>query len=372
MTTTESTTAKSAGEATASRSAKKDKESEGIVRRPHGPLVVAIVAALLVAGLVAGVAIGPLKLAPLDVLDILAAKIGIGEASGHTMAEVNVVWEIRFPRVLLAALVGSALAVSGAALQGLFGNSLADPGIIGVTAGASLGAISAIVLGLTVFGSWTVPGMAFLFGLGTTGLIYVLARPGKGRGTVQLLLVGIAITAIAGSANGFFTYIADTTELESITYWSMGSLNRASWSTLVAGLPFYVVGVAAVLSLARPLDVLALGERQAHHVGLHVKRTRILLIVATALVVGAAVALAGSIGFVGLVVPHIVRLLVGPGHRWLLPISALGGALMLVLADIGARILNPPSEVPIGLFTGLVGGPFFLWLLFHRRTEMRA
>lgn len=363
MTTTESATAKGVREV---------REVEGVVRRPHGPLMVTIVAVLLVVGLVAGVSIGPLRLAPMDVIDILAARLGIVEAAGQTTTEVNVVWEIRFPRVLLAALVGSALAISGAALQGLFGNSLADPGIIGVTAGASLGAITAIVLGLTIFGSWTVPGMAFIFGLITTGLIYVLARPGKGRGTVQLLLVGIAITAIAGSVNGFFTYIADTTELESITYWSMGSLNRASWSTIVAGLPFYVVGVVAVMSLARPLDVLALGERQAHHVGLNVKRTRILLIVATALVVGAAVALAGSIGFVGLVVPHIVRLLVGPGHRWLLPISALGGALMLVLADIGARTLNPPSEVPIGLFTGLVGGPFFLWLLFHRRTEMRA
>src|SRR5699024_10527480 len=145
----------------------------------NGPLVFAIVAVLLVVGLVAGVGIGPLKLAPLDVIDILAAKIGIGEAAGYSMAEVNVVWEIRFPRVLLAALVGSALATSGAALQGLFGNSLADPGIIGVTAGASLGAITAIVLGLTILGSWTVPGMAFLFGLLTTGLIYVLARPGK-------------------------------------------------------------------------------------------------------------------------------------------------------------------------------------------------
>jgi len=358
--------------ATGLTSARSVEETEGIVRRPHGPVILGIFLALLVLALVAGVAIGPLRLAPGAVLDIIATKLGIGEASGYTVAEVNVVWDIRLPRVLLAALVGSALAVSGAALQGLFGNSLADPGVIGVTAGASLGAITAIVLGLTVLGSWTVPGMAFIFGLITTGLIYALARPGRKGGTVQLLLVGIAITAVTGSANGFFTYIADTTELESITYWSMGSLNRASWTTLAAGLPFYLVGVVAVLSLAKPLDVLALGERQAHHVGLNVRRTRILLIVATALVVGAAVALAGSIGFVGLVIPHIVRLLVGPGHRWLLPLSAVGGALMLVIADIGARTLNPPSEVPIGLFTGLVGGPFFLWLLFRRRTEMRA
>lgn len=341
-------------------------EVEGTVRRPHGPLVLVGALVLLLVSLVAGVAIGPLRLEPGAVLDIIASRVGLGEATGYSRAEINVVWGIRLPRVVLAALVGSSLAISGTALQGLFGNSLADPGVIGVTSGASLGAITGIVLGLTVFGTWTVPAMAFLFGLVTTGCIYVLARPGQKGGTVQLLLVGIAITAIAGSANGFFTYIADTTELESITYWSMGSLNRGSWSALAAGLPFYVIGVTAVMALARPLDVLALGERQAHHVGLHVKRTRIML------VVGAAVALAGSIGFVGLVVPHIVRLLVGPGHRWLLPVSAVGGGVMLVAADIAARTINPPSEVPIGLFTGVVGGPFFLWLLSRRRTEMRA
>jgi len=332
----------------------------------------AVVAGMLVAAIIAGVAIGPMRLEAIAVVEIIASRLGIGDADAYTTAEINVVWDIRFPRVLLAALVGSALAVCGAALQGLFGNSLADPGVIGVTAGASLGAITAIVLGLTVFGSWTVPGMAFIFGMITTALIYALARPGRQAGTVQLLLVGIAITAIVGSFNGFFTYIADTTELESITYWSMGSLNRGSWTSLAAGLPFYVIGLLVILNLAKPLDVLALGERQAHHVGLNVRRTRILLIVSTALVVGSAVALAGSIGFVGLVVPHIVRLVVGPGHRWLLPVSALGGAILLVVTDIGARTLNPPSEVPIGLFTGIIGGPFFLWLLFRRRTEMRA
>lgn len=345
---------------------------DGEVRRPPGLLILLVFAAALLAAMLAGIAIGPVRLPAGDILSIIGGKVTGGDLSQHPVAMQNVVWDLRLPRVILAAIVGSSLAIAGASLQGLFGNSLADPGIVGVTAGASLGAITAIVTGITVFGAWTVPGMSFVFGLAVTGLIYVLAQPGRKGGTVQLLLVGIAITAIAGSINGFFTYIADSTELESIVYWQMGSLNRASWSSIMTALPFYVFGLIAMVKLAKPLDVLALGEKQARHVGLNVRRTRIMLVVATALVVAAAVAVAGSIGFVGLVIPHIVRLIVGPGHVWLLPISALGGAVMLVAADIGARTLNPPSEIPIGLFTGLVGGPFFLWLLYRRRTEMRA
>ncbi|WP_283117527.1 FecCD family ABC transporter permease [Corynebacterium stationis] len=344
----------------------------GFVRRPPGTIIAGIFAGLLIVAMVAGIAIGPLSLAPGEVLRIVFSKVIGGSAAGFDDATVHVVWELRLPRVLQAAIVGASLAIAGAALQGLFGNALADPGIVGVTSGASLGAIMAIVLSLTVFGSWTVPLMSFIFGVGTTALIYVLARPGRGGGTVQLLLVGIAITAIGGSINGFFTYIADTTELESIVYWSMGSLNRASWETIAAALPFFIVGLIALMSLARALDVLALGEKQAKHVGLNVKKSRIWLVVATAIIVAAAVATAGSIGFVGLVIPHIVRMIVGPGHKWLLPISALGGGLMIVVADIAARTLNPPSEVPIGLFTGLVGGPFFMWLLYRNQKNQRG
>lgn len=347
-------------------------DTDGEVRRPPGPVILLVFAVSLMVVMLAGVALGPVRLPADDILSIIGGKLLGGDLLQHTVAMQNVVWDLRLPRVILAALVGSSLAIAGASLQGLFGNSLADPGIVGVTAGASLGAIIAIVTGLTLFGAWTVPGMSFVFGLAVTGLIYVLAQPGRKGGTVQLLLVGIAITAIAGSINGFFTYIADTTALESIVYWQMGSLNRASWSSIATILPFYIIGLIVMLRLAQPLDVLALGEKQARHVGLNVRTTRIMLVVATALVVASAVAVAGSIGFVGLVIPHIVRLIVGPGHRWLLPISALGGAAMLVAADIGARTLNPPSEIPIGLFTGLVGGPFFLWLLYRRRTEMRA
>ena len=347
-------------------------DDDSDVRRPPGMLILTIVAGALVAVMIAGVAIGPIRLAAGEILAIMFGKLTGGDLSAHSVAMQNVVWDLRLPRVILAAIVGASLAVAGASLQGLFGNSLADPGIVGVTSGASLGAIIAIVTGLTVLGTWTVPVMSFVGGLGVTGVIYVLAQPDRKGGTVQLLLVGIAITAIAGSVNGCFTYLVDSTELESIVYWQMGSLNRASWPAILTVLPFFVLGLVTIHRLALPLDVLALGEKQARHVGLNVRATRIGLVVATALVVASAVAVAGSIGFVGLVIPHIVRLIVGPGHTWLLPISALGGAIMLVAADIGARTLNPPSEIPIGLFTGLVGGPFFLWLLYRRRTEMRA
>ena len=366
------TTAPAGADRTSHTSNPTGSAAAGTVRRPPGALVATVFAVLLLAAIIAGVGIGPLSLPPDEVLRILFAQMTNGSLGGVDPSSAHVVWELRLPRVAQAAIVGASLAIAGAALQGLFGNALADPGIVGVTSGASLGAIIAIVLGLTIFGPWTVPAMSFAFGLATTALIYVLARPGHGGGTVQLLLVGIAVTAVGGSINGFFTYIADTTELESIVYWSMGSLNRASWDAVGAALPFFIVGLAVLISMARPLDVLALGEKQAKHVGLDVRRTRKLLVVATAVIVAAAVATAGSIGFVGLVVPHIVRIIVGPGHRWLLPLSALGGALMIVLADIGARTLNPPSEVPIGLFTGLVGGPFFLWLLYRRQKTARG
>ncbi|AKK11668.1 FecCD family ABC transporter permease [Corynebacterium uterequi] len=336
-----------------------DNDRRFTVSRPPGQVVFTVLTVVLTVLMVLAIGLGPLRLSPAEVLAAVVHPDTV--AATH----VHVVWELRIPRVLQAAIVGASLAVAGAALQGLFGNPLADPGIVGVSSGASLGAIMAIVLGLTTFGTWTVPLMSFFFGTGTTALIYVLARPGSRCGTAQLLLVGIAITAITGSINGFFTYLADSTELETAVFWSMGSLNRASWETVAVSLPFFVVGTAIMLSLAKALDVLSLGEKQAHHVGLNIGRTRILLVVSTAVVVAAAVAASGSIGFVGLVVPHIVRTVVGPGHRWLLPISLVGGAFMLVAADIGARIANPPSEVPIGLFTGMVGGPFFLWLLYR-------
>ena len=324
-------------------------------------------AALLVASIVLSFGIGPLKVAPLDVLRIVLSGLGLADGEGLNPRDVAVIWNLRIPRALMGALVGASLALAGAGLQGLFGNPLADPGVVGVSQGAALGAVGAIALGVTAFGDWTVPLAAFIGGMATTTLIYVLARPGRGIGMTTLLLVGIAIGAACSAAIGFFTFRASATQLQSLVFWQMGSLGSADWSAVVAILPAFVLGLAGMLMLATPLDMLALGERQAQHIGLDVRRTRALLVFCSALLVGAAVAFAGTIGFVGLVVPHVVRMIAGPRHRWLLPLSALVGAILIVVADTAARTLSPPSEIPLGLFSAALGAPFFLWLVLRQK-----
>lgn len=348
-------------------------ESQDIRRAPLVLSLVIGVAALAVL-MVVSVSIGPLRLALGDVWQILLARFGAGDEEAFNQRDVSVVWQLRVPRILLGVIVGAALAISGAALQSLFNNPLADPGIVGVTSGASAGAVAAIVLAGTfttgAAAQWAVPLGAFCSGLLVTLMIYVLARPGRTTGTARMLLVGIAIGSACQALVGFFTYIADDTQLQTLVFWQMGSLGRVTWPQLIAVLPIFALGILLVVRLARTLDVLTLGERQAQHLGLDVKRARLTVIVTTALLTASAVAFAGSIGFVGLVVPHIIRFIVGPGHRALLPVSAVAGALLIVGADAAARTLNPPSEIPIGLFTAAVGAPFFLFLILRERRRI--
>jgi iron complex transport system permease protein len=341
----------------------------GQVRRPPGGLLFVGMLALLALVIVLSFGVGPLRIPPGDVMHVIAHQVGLADAGTLTQRDISVVWNLRVPRALLAVIVGASLAMAGAGLQGLFGNPLADPGIVGVTHGAALGAVAAIVLGATVFGAWTIPVAAFAGGAVTTTLIYLLARPDRGGGTATLLLVGIAIAAGCSAAIGFFTYIARSDELQSLVFWQMGSLAMADWADLLAAVPAFAVGAIALTRLATPLDMLALGERQAQHIGLDVRRTRALLVAVCALLVGSAVAFAGVVGFVGLVVPHFVRLLAGPGHRWLLPLSGATGGLLVVLADTAARSLDPPSEIPLGLFSAALGAPFFLWLVLRGRKR---
>lgn len=335
-------------------------------RAGDGLLFLAALALLLLA-IVLSFGIGPLQVPAQDVLRVVGAKLGLMDGSQLAQRDVAVVWTMRIPRALLGALVGASLAMAGTALQGLFGNPLADPGIVGVSQGAALGAVAAIVLGVTALGPWTVPLAAFVGGLVATSAIYMLARPGRGSGTATMLLVGIAIGALCSAVIGFFAYIADDSALQQMVFWQMGSLAHATWSQFGAVAPVFVIGGIALLLMATPLDMLALGERQARHLGLDVTRTRALLVALAALLVGSAVAFAGSIGFVGLVVPHAMRLLAGPRHGRLLPLSALAGALLVVVADTLARSLDPPSEIPLGLFTAAIGAPYFLWLVMRQR-----
>jgi len=323
----------------------------------------------LLGAVLASFAVGPLRLPPLEVMQALAVKLGLLDPQAVSSRDLAVVWQLRIPRALLGAMVGASLAMAGASLQGLFGNPLADPGIVGVSQGAALGAVAAIVLGAAGAAGWLVPVAAFAGGALAIGLTYALARPGKGTGNATLLLVGIAMAAFCSALIGFLTYIASESELQSLVFWQMGSLARANWADVVAVVPLFAIGVFALQRLATPLDMLALGERQAQHLGLDVTRTRRRLVAFSALLVGAAVAFAGSISFVGLVVPHVARLLVGPGHRWLLPLSGLLGALLIVVADTAARTLDPPAEIPLGLFSAALGAPFFLWLVLQQRRK---
>jgi iron complex transport system permease protein len=314
---------------------------------------------------------GQLDIPVSEVMGSILQRIGInvGPTPSGTFGE-DVLWEVRFPRIVLGVIVGAALACAGALLQGIFGNPLAEPGVIGISSGAAVGAFTAIVLNLTVVGSWTVPAAAFLGGLITTVIVYSMARSGGRTEVVTLILTGIAVNAATGACIGLLTFLSDDDSLRAITFWNLGSLSAASWPAVVAVLPFAVIGIAVAMRVSRQLDLLALGERSARHLGLDVERLRIVVIIVAAGLTSSAVAFTGIILFVGLIVPHLIRLAAGPGHRLLIPASALGGACVLVGADLFARTLVPYQELPLGVLTSLVGGPFFFWLL--RRTRKRA
>ncbi|GAB4095261.1 iron ABC transporter permease [Brachybacterium horti] len=339
-------------------------------RRIPPSLALPVGGAALLLAVVVGIGTGPIGLDPRTVLAVLGHEL-LGIGAGRGALETTVVMQLRLPRVLFGVLTGAALAVSGASLQSLFRNPLADPGIIGVSAGATTGAVAAIVLLpplTTALLAWALPAAAMAGGFLATGLIYLLARPAAGGGTSRLLLVGIAIGSAFAAVTGFLTFAADDDELETVVFWQMGSLGSIDGLRLALATGPVLAGIVVLVLLSRRLDLLTLGERQARHLGLDVNATRRLVIVITAVLTGASVAFAGTIGFIGLVVPHIVRLLCGPGHRALLPVSAVLGALLIVVADTLARIVAPPAEVPIGLFTAAIGAPFFLLLVLRSRA----
>ncbi|MEU5824186.1 iron ABC transporter permease [Streptomyces sp. NPDC047803] len=333
-------------------------------------------AVTLTAGLTAALVIGCLLSAGLgaysiplgDVLASVQHRIGLG---GHALDRVgeSVLWNVRLPRVVLALLVGASLGCAGALMQGVFGNPLAEPGVIGISAGAAVGAVASIALGLSFFGNWTITVCAFAAGLLTVLLVYALSRSGGRTEVVTLILTGIAVNAFAGALIGLFIFFADNAQITQITFWQLGSLARATWPKVLAVLPCAALGLLIAPFYARKLDLLALGERPARHLGVDVERLRIVLVLVVALLTAAAVAVAGIISFVGLLVPHLLRMANGPGHRFLVPGSALGGALVLVAGDLAARTVADPAELPLGVLTALFGSPFFFWLL--RRTRRK-
>ncbi|WSK12075.1 iron ABC transporter permease [Streptomyces celluloflavus] len=335
--------------------------------RRTASLTLGLALALLLAALLSA-GTGAYEIPLGDVVGSLLHQLHLGGGALDRVGE-SVLWQVRLPRVVLAVLVGGSLGCAGTLMQGVFGNPLAEPGVIGISSGAAMGAVGALALGLTFLGNWTVPACAFAAGLLTVLIVYALARSGGRTEVVTLILTGIAVNAFAGALIGLFLFFADTAQLSQITFWQLGSLSQATWPKVLAVLPCALAGLAVAPLYARRLDLLALGERPARHLGVEVERLRMALVLVVALLTAAAVAVAGVITFVGLLVPHLLRMAAGPGHRFLIPGSALGGALVLVVADLAARTVAQPAELPLGVLTALFGSPFFFWLL--RRTRRK-
>ncbi len=337
-----------------------------IVRRSW---IFPVLAVMLGLALLLGVGIGAVAIPPDVVVAILLSKVGISLETLVSQQQIAVLWNIRLPRVVLGGLVGAALAVSGALLQGIFRNPLADPGLIGVSSGAALGAVFTIISGVAVFGIYTLPVAAFLAGAATTLLVYRLSRRHGRTDVAMLLLVGLALNALTGATTGLLTYLADDAQLRSIVFWTLGGLGGALWETVLAATPPILLVLVLAPRLGFALNLFALGEAEARHLGVNIEWVKRFAVLMAALATGAAVALTGPIGFIGLIVPHMVRLAIGPDHRLLIPACALGGAILLVLADLLARTLAAPAEIPVGLFTSFAGGPFFLALILRTRRQ---
>ncbi len=352
-----------------------DAPRRGALRLPSGRG-----AALLgLGGLLASVAVlslglGAASISPGQVVAILGAKVGVALPWSFEASQEAVLWSIRLPRVLLGALVGGGLGIAGAALQGMFRNPLADPGLIGVSSGGALGAALLIVAApgawLAGLGGLGLPAAATLGGLLAALVVWRLGQRAGQVSAGAMLLAGIAINALCGAVIGLLTFLADEASLRSLTVWTLGSLSGATWEVVALVAPWVALGAGALLRDGPGLNALLLGEGEALHLGVDVARLKGRVVLLGALIVGAGVGFTGIIGFVGLVTPHLLRMAFGPDHRLLLPGSALLGAALLLGADLVARVAAAPVELPLGVITALLGAPFFLGLMMRRGAEV--
>jgi iron complex transport system permease protein len=321
--------------------------------------------------LVLNTGIGPVAIRPDEVIRILLARLPFLDLQADWPKTFEtILFQIRLPHTLLMVLTGMALGGSGAAFQGLFRNPLADPYIIGVASGAGLGAVVAIAIDwpVTWLGMAIVPAAAFIGGLLTVMIVYALARVGKSTPVTTLILAGVAVGTFTSALTSLILLIS-TDQIQRAVVWLMGGFSLGGWEPVVTSLPYLAIGLIFLMLLGRPLNVLQFGDEQAMQLGLNVERVKILLVAAAALVAAVAVSFSGIIGFVGLIVPHLVRLLWGTDYRRLIPLATLGGGAVLLASDTLARTLLAPRELPVGIITSLLGAPFFLWLLRKARVE---
>jgi iron complex transport system permease protein len=338
---------------------------------------VSAAACLAAVAAILSLAIGPVPIAPGRVVAILF-QAALGGSDGEAaLRDTIVILDVRLPRTILAMLVGAGTAVAGAVMQGLFRNPLADPSLVGVSSGAALAAALWFVYGASYFaglgwmiGGFGLPISAFCGGLSMAAIVHVMASRGGQISIIAMLLAGIALTGLASAMIGLLIFVASDQQLREFTFWTLGSLGGATWVKVALVLPFAAALMLAAPGFARGLDALSLGEAEAFHLGIEVERLKRLAVVGVAAAIGASVAVAGVIGFFGLTVPHLVRIALGPGHRLLIPVSALLGAALLVVADIIARTVAAPAEIPLGVITAAVGAPLMLWLLAQRRRSL--
>lgn len=330
--------------------------------------------AVLLATLLWSIGTGSIPIPPGTITDVFTSKLGFRIWGSATPQDELVVMSLRLPRALLAVIVGGALAVSGASLQGLFRNPLADPQFIGISSGAALGAIVSIVAGSVIFESvphayrvYMLPLSAFAGGFAATLIVYRIATRNGKTFVGTLLLAGLAVNAVCSSIFGVFIFLAKDAQLREITFWTLGSINGASWQNVGTALPFILLPMLVLVFLGNKLNLLSLGEKEAYYAGVNVQRVKTAVIILVAFSVGSSVASCGIISFVGLLVPHIIRLLFGPDYRYILSGSVLLGGAMLLAADTIARTIVTPAELPIGILTTAIGGPFFLWLLMREK-----
>lgn len=359
-----------------------------VVRKADRPVVVkpsfrntgiiGLLTMILIVVLLLATGMGAMHISPWQVLAILLHKIHIPLPVSYSSNMEAVLLIIRLPRVVLGILTGAGLALAGAALQGLFRNPLADPGLIGISAGASVGAVLMIVF-QAILPLWLNTGWLHYYAMNIAAfcgafiaawLIIRIARTNSGSAVTMMLLGGIAINALCMSFTWLMAYVSTNEQMRSIIFWTMGSLGGATWETVMAVSPFILVPVIFLPQLAEALNVFALGENEAKHIGVKVEALKLKLLLLSTMVVAASVAVAGVIGFVGLVIPHIIRQFTGPSYKILFPCAALAGAILLTVADLFSRTVAAPAELPVGIVTAILGAPFFIWLIMKEKRSL--
>lgn len=334
-----------------------------------------VLAILLIVSIIISAGVGAVHLSPGEIIGLLQHKLGDHSVQVNPIHE-GLFFQIRMPRTVLCVLVGASLSVSGALMQSLFRNPIVEPGLVGTSAGSALGAALLIVLGRNAFfnniaflGDLMMPVCAFIGGLAATAIVYYFSASLNRVNISVMILAGIAVNAIANGATGFLAYIARDPQARSITFWNLGSLSGASWEGVAIVAAATIPGVLLALRFARPLNALQLGDSEAGYLGINTERMKISVILVNTLLVSVATSLVGIIAFVGLIVPHLLRLLKGSDNRYLLIGSALFGAIVLIVTDIICRVIIAPAEMPIGIVTAFIGAPVFLWLLSRMKNS---